>query len=63
MTEGLARLVELDEAAENRWSARAIRAEASKYSTEYDWVRNAHRYADKLEKQAQILEGHNQKGK
>ena len=49
---GFAALASMERADMKRASARRIRAEANKYSTEYQWVLDAHRAAKKLEEEA-----------
>ena len=56
MAEGLARLVELEEAESQRLGAWHLRTNAGKYSTEYDWVQDAYTTADRLEREAAVLE-------
>ena len=52
MEGGLAGLVELERKRRFRENARALRAYASMYSTEYDWVMQLYRLADEYDQKA-----------
>jgi len=52
-TEGLAALADLHKAHLQRQHARHLRAHASLYSTEYQWVQDAHKAAKAADKKAE----------
>jgi len=56
MSEGLAALANMHHAELLRRHARQLRANASMYSTEYDWVQDAYKSANEAEKEAEFYD-------